>query len=424
MRRRWLGGIGMLLALALVAAACGEDEGAALPDEIVVGHLSYHTGDFGVVGPWFDASTDFAIALINEDPPLGIPLRAIHQDIGTIGEAAAAQKLLEQDGTTVLLNPAHNYGAYRDFMLDWQAENNLPLMPSVHGGSISSDIGGIASEPIMRGAPMDTAQATAALIVARDQGAQAIALMATEVEGSQLQMDSATQVAVDMGLNVVLELNVPPDQASYRAEIERIGDSGADWLLFFSQAPTGGTVVKQAAEAGLSLNIIGTSEWTGGEFPEGATMEAINQHRTVWVSAFSPVDSPAWTFYEPKWTAQYAGVVDQPAENSYTIQYYDVINVTALAIEKAGSLDANLWIPAMREVAMAPGTVCYSYGECVTHVRAGTDIDYFGVTGDMNYTDTGVVTGAFAMWEWQDEATLNKVLDVDGDEVLSLDIYG
>ena len=64
-------------------------------DPIKVGHLSYHTGDFASVGPWFDGIADFTIQIINEDPPLGRPFEAVHDDIGTVGEAQVARKLVE-----------------------------------------------------------------------------------------------------------------------------------------------------------------------------------------------------------------------------------------------------------------------------------------------------------------------------------------
>jgi hypothetical protein len=44
----------------------------------------------------------------------------------------------------------------------------------------------------------------------------------------------------------------------------------------------------------------------------------------------------------------------------------------------------------MHEVGEAPGTVCYNYGECLALIRAGTDIDYEGITGSGTYTEGGV----------------------------------
>jgi hypothetical protein len=113
-------------------------------------------------------------------------------------------------------------------------------------------------------------------------------------------------------------------------------------------------------------------------------MDALKQHTKVLISGFSYADAPAWDFHQPLYAAEATKVEalkNLPAENSYDIQYYDLLTLTALAIEKGCSTDAAKWIPAMREVAMGPGTECYSYGECLKLIRAGQGVDYSGVPG-------------------------------------------
>ena len=378
--------------------AGGPQEKATGP--IKVGHLTYHTGPFADVGPWFDGITEFTVSVINEDPPLGRKLVVVNQDIGTIGEAQAARKLLEQDGCEILLNPAHEYLSYRDWILGYLKQHDSPIMPTVHGGSIRADIGGIPTEPIFRGAPMDSGQSVAAVIKAKQEGSKSVVLMATEVEGSQLQLEAAVKAAKAIGLNVVDTISVVPEQTSYRSEISRIANANPDALLFFSQAQDGGTVVKQTAEAGLSLLIIGTTEWLGEAFPQTATESALKAHKHVWISGFSYVDGPAFADYKARLAAsKWASVVGQP-ENSYNIQYYDVLVVTALAIEAAKSTKASKWAPKVREVAMGPGKKVYTYKEGLAAIRAGQAIDYSGCTGEFDYGPTGTVSGLYGIFEW------------------------
>ena len=388
---------------------------------IKVGHLSYHTGPFAEVGPWFDGITDFTLGIINEDPPLGRPLIAIHQDIGTIGEAAAARKLIQKEGVEILLNPAHEYASYRDGMTQYLKANNSPLMPSVHGGGIQKDIGGVPEEPIFRGAPMDSGQATAAVLKAKQEGAKRVVLVATEIEGSQLQLEAAIHASKMIGLNIVDEISVGSEQPSYRAEVNRISKSNPDTMLIFSQAQDGGTIVKQLAEAGLSLKIIGTTEWMSDAFPNTATKEALKQHKEVWVSGFSYVDGPAFDFYKPRLeSSKYAKIVNELA-NSYNIQYYDVLVVTALAIEKAGSTVASEWAKQVRKVAMGHGKKVYTYKEGIDAIRSGQQIDYSGLTGEFDYSATGTVSGLYGIFEWQN-GKLVKISSVDGKAVLDNDL--
>jgi ABC-type branched-subunit amino acid transport system substrate-binding protein len=335
------------------------------------------------VGPFFDGAVEFGIGVISEDPPLGRELEAVNQDLGTVGEAQAARRLIEGEGVQVLLNPAHEYLSYRDFMLGYLEENNAPLMPSVHGGAIEREIGGVPEEPLFRGSPMDSAQAVAAVLQAQEEGAETVAILATEIAGSQLQKEAAVCAAESVGLEVVTTLDVQPELATYRTEVSRIGDADPDALLMFSQAEDGGTIVKQAAEAGLSLLTIGTTEWLQSAFPETATSSALEQHEKVLIAGFTYVEGSAWDFYEPRWTeSEYAEFAD--AQNSYAMQYYDTLVLTALAIEAAGSLEASAWTEAMRDVAMGPGEKVYTYQDGIEALRAGEDIDYSGVTGEMD----------------------------------------
>jgi ABC-type branched-subunit amino acid transport system substrate-binding protein len=392
--------------------------------DILLGHMTYRTGEFADVGPWFEAVTELPLSVINEDPPLGRPIVAIHEDIGTIGEAAAARKLIESDGVEILFGPAHGYLSYRDFALDQVATNDGPLMPSVHGGSIEAQYGGTVEEPIMRASPQDSGQASAALLYAQELGAQNIVIVATELAGSQLQKTAALSAAEQLGLNVVLELDIASLQPSYRDVINRIAGVEQDAVFIASQAQDGGTFVKQAAEGGNSWTIMGTSEWLGDAFAAAATIEAIDQHEAVVITGFSYADGPAFDFYAPLYEAAAAGneaLENLPPENPYNIQYWDSIMVTALAIEQAGSTNVSDWVPAMREVAMAPGESCATYPECLALIRAGTDVDYSGITGEVDWTDTGVVSGIFGVFEWTSLTTLEQVTVLDGTAVFELE---
>lgn len=401
-----------LVVCSTVVFANGQPE----DDSVILGNLTNHTGPFGNFGVMFDAAVDLSFEAINADPPLGTPWVAIHQDVGTIGEAQATRKLIESDGADIILNISHEYPSYRDWVMSVIAETGLPLMPSVHGGGIRGDWGGTAAEPLFRGGPMDQSQAVAAMVQAKNDGAERVALLATEIEGSQAQMEAAILAAELMGLEIVDTLNVQPEQANYRSEIARIANSNPDTLVAFTQAQDGGTIVKQSAEAGLSLRIVGTIEWTGDAFASTATYDAMAQHKSVVFAGFTYVDGPAYADFSQRWID--AGYLDiaQP-ENSYIIQFWDLLNVSALAVEKAGEVNASSWQAAMRDVAMAPGVKVNTYQEGIDALRAGKDIDWEGVTGSFDYNETGMVSGNFGIFKW-DDGSLVKIKDLDGAEVL------
>lgn len=407
---------GLVLAGGLGAVA----PAAAQDSEILVGHLTYHTGEFGAFGPFFDGVTEMVLSQINQDPPLGMPLRAIHQDIGTVGEARAARKLVDQDGVQILLNPAHSYLSYREFMLETVAEAGLPLMPSVHGGAIEGDIGGVAEEPIFRGSPLDTANGVAGMIHAAEQGFTSVVVVATEVAGSQLQKEAAVAAAEALGLEVLGEFDIESGQGNYRSVVSRVARLEPDAVIMFSSPNVGGSFVKNAAEAGESWYIVGSGEWQETEFHDTATPSALGQHQAVVFAANAHADNPAWQpFAEFASSSEWAEDIGD-VSNSYVIQYFDLLVASALAIEAAGDLNVTSWTDAMYEVTGGEGEVVYTYADGLAALRAGNPINYDGVTGSMEYTDTGVVSGLFGIFNWQD-AELAQVATVDGDQVLAID---
>jgi len=374
--------------------------------DIQVGHLTYHTGEYGGFGEFFDAVTDFSLEVINDDPPLGRKLVPIHQDIGTIGEARAARKLIDSENVDVLLNAAHSYMSYRDYVLEKVAGDSVPLMPSVHGGAIEAQYGGNPTEPLFRGSPMDSAQGAAALLHAKNAGKSSIVLVATEAAGSQLQKNAAEKAAGKLGIEILGTVDIQPNQANYRS---------------VSAPADGGSFVKNAAEAGNSWFIIGTSEWQEPGFISTATMSAVEKHEEVVLAAFSNDESPAWEYYKPRAEAsKYADAIGD-VSNSYAIQYFDLLVATALAIEKTGTIEAASWADAMHDVTAGDGEVVYTYADGIAALRAGKDINYDGVTGTMEYTDTGVVAGIFGIFKWASEEKLERVAVADGKAVLELD---
>ena len=400
------------------------EEEAVVEEEVAepiqVGHLSYHTGPFGHVGPQFDGATNFPIDLINENPPLGRTVTAIHQDIGTIGEPAAARKLVQNQKVEVLLNPAHEYMAYRDWILEYIKDHGTPMMPSVHGGAIDRQYGGTPEEPMFRGSPMDSTQGVATAIQAQEAGAKSVVIMASETAGMQMQREAAAKAAEELGMTVLLQIDFMPEQTSYRSEVSKAQDKNPDALLVFGAAEDGGVIVKNAAELGMSLIIIGATDWLFEEFPKIATMSAINQHKAVWAVGFTYADTPAWDFYEREWNnSVYSGLSD--AANSYTMQYYDLLNVTMLAIQAAGTTEAGKWAEYVEVVAEGPGKKVYTYQEGIEALKNGEEIDYSGVTGEMNYTDTGVVGGSYGVYEWENTTTMNRVNVLEGQPIVDLD---
>ena len=204
----------------------------AAAEPVKVGELAYYTGDFGAYGVSLTNDIAFPInEVINLDPPLGRPWTLISEDIGTVGEAQAARKLVEEVGVEILVSPAHGFRNYRQEFLGWVAENDAPLGPSVHGGTIPGNVGGTAEEPIFRAQGLDEGLGVYGMLFAESLGAQTVVVFATEVEGFQLAADADENAADLLGIEVLARINVPSLGDSYLTEAQQIADLAPDVII-------------------------------------------------------------------------------------------------------------------------------------------------------------------------------------------------
>lgn len=435
-----------IMVLGLVAAACGSsgspdpsatagatagattgatgspDTGSTEP--VAVCELAYYTGEFAPYGESLTADVVFPIKeVINLDPPLGRTWETYHEDLGTVGEAQAARTCLEQHGAEIVVSIAHGYRTYRDFMIEWWQENDSPLGPSVHGGAIPGNLGGKATEPIFRAQGLDEGLGMSGSLYAESIGAKSLVVFATQVEGFQLAAEAAVKAAEALGIEVLARIDVPAEQPSYRAEAQRIAGLKPDAVIVQAGSVESATLIKQAAEAGLSLNWIGETGWIQPEFIKTLGTGPIASQKGIGFAAFSyNQDTPAWEFYQPLWDNT-PGYGDKfgPATDLYHFSTYDLLVQTALAVEYGGSYKASDWAPAMFAVGDAPGEVCYTYADCLKLIREGKDVDYEGITGPGTYTDGGVnaVVQSYTPFEADGSAGKPVILDAErGLEIL------
>lgn len=430
MKKRAITTLAFLVLFSLIVVACGDDEGGEIAttgnveettttgdtvEPIVVGDLAYFTGAFAPYGPALAAEAQFPwLEVINEDPPLGRPVEVIHEDIGTIGEGQAARKLIEQDHVDILLSPAHEYLTYRDWIREVIAEEDRPLMPTVHGGVIPGNLGGTAEEPIFRAQGLDEGLGVTDVLYAQSIGVESVVIFVTQVAGFQMAADAAEKACEELGIEVLDRIDAAEEQTSYRAEVQRISDLNPDAVIAQSSAVEGGTLIKQASEAGLSLYWIGESSWARPEFINTMTTAPIATQAAIVFPGFAAdTSTPAWEFFQPLWDNNPEYAQYNPASDPFAFTTYDLGVITALAIEQAGSLNASDWARAMYEVTDPPGTLCYTYLECLGLIRAGEDIDYHGVTGPGSFSGNGVNAVTPSVTPFNEDGSMGDPIELD-----------
>ena len=405
-------GVGIATA-ALMAAALPGVVAAQEGEPVAVCELAYLTGDFSELGPTL--SNDVVVPaenVINLDPPLGRPWEVFHEDlVGGTEEAQAYRRCVDQHGAEVVVSIAHGYRTYRDQFLEGVAENDGPVSPSIHGGSIPSNLGGTPEEPIFRAQGSDEGLGHGAVIKAADLGAEDVVIFATEIEGFQLAANGAEGALPAKGIALAERLNVPPGEASYRTSAQSIADLDPDAVIVQGDAVDAAILIKGALEAGYTGNWIGETGMALPQFIDALGIEPIAANDSIGFVAFGAnKTTPAWDFYSAMWTEANADNPEdfQNPDDPYHFSAYDVLVQTALAAEAAGTYDASAWAPAMREVVSAPGEVCYTYADCLALIREGQEVDYEGVTGSGDFSEHGFNSVSAAYIQYGEDGTTGE----------------
>jgi len=417
-------GIGIATA-ALIASALPGVVAAQEGEPVAVCELAYLTGDFSELGP--SLSNDLIVPaenVINLDPPLGRPWAMFHEDlIGGGGEAQAYRRCVDQHGAEVVISIAHGYRSYRDQYLEGVAENDGPVSPSVHGGSIPSNLGGNSAEPIFRAQGSDEALGHGAVIKASDFGAEDVVIFAAEIEGFQLAANGAEGALPAKDIELAARLNVPPGEATYRTSAQSIADLDPDAVIVQADAVDAAILIKGALEAGYTGHWIGETGMSLPEFIQTLGTEPIAANDSIGFAAFgADKTTPAWDEYSAVWTEANANNKEdwQDPDNPYHFSAYDILIQTALAAELAGTYDASAWAPAMREVVSAPGEVCYNYADCLALIRDKQDIDYEGVTGSGDFTEFGFNSVSATYSQYGEDGSLGDPEVLAPEDLLAL----
>jgi branched-chain amino acid transport system substrate-binding protein len=413
-----------LLATAFGGAVVAQDEA----EPVQVCELAYYTGGFASYGPSLTNDVRFVIdEVINTDPPLERPWELISEDIGDSMEGQAAKRCIEKHGAEIIVSIAHQYRNYRDYMIEQWAENDAPLAPTIHGGAIPGNLGGNVGEPLFRAQGVDDMLGVSGALYADSIGAENVVIFATEVEGFQLAANAAEKATAALGLNLLARFAAPAEQASYRADAQKIFDLDPDAVLVQAGSVESANLIKSAAEAGLALNWIGETGWSEAEFISSLGTDPIPTQEAIGFAAFAPnFDSPGWQFYEELWNTQEGcteGVAECPpydATTPYAFSGYDLLVHTALAIEQAGSYNVSDWVPAMYAVGDESGEACYLYADCLALLREGKAINYDGATGPATYTETGVNAVTPSYQPFNDDGTKGDIVHLDADKGLEI----
>ena len=408
-----------VLALGLVAAACGDDEGGtsttAAPTTAVgradgileIGTILPETGDLAVLGPPMIGAVNMALRDINDAGGVfGQPLVLIPADDGTnedIANAAVDGHLAA--GVDGIVGAASSRVSLA--VIDKiSGSQTLQCSPSNTGSVFTTydDNGGY----YIRTAPPDNLQAQALGDLITTDGFTDVAIIAlNDAYGQGFAGDLETQLVAN-GATVVANVAYDPNGSVFDADVQQIADAQPEAVALIAFPDTASLVLQAMIEQGVGpadLQIYLTDGTQSSDL--AAKVDPANAAALEGVKGTAPSAAPpggaAW------FGAAFAAFAPAGTDTIFASYAYDCLIIFALAAETAGTDDPTVWVDEVNGVTK-DGEKCDNYAACLALIAAGTDIDYDGASGVLNFTDAGE-PGAGYYDYWHFDATGAVVVD-------------
>jgi branched-chain amino acid transport system substrate-binding protein len=247
---------------------------------------------------------------------------------------------------------------------------------------------------VFRVAPSDAYQGSALAKLAYDAGYRKLAVTYSNDDynaGIAGVFEKAFQA---LGGTVTTSQRHEPNKASYRSEVATMSGSGAEALAIFAYyGGSGITIIRNSLENGLFGKFIAAD----GMFDQSVIDQigADNLRGNIMISqSASDYGDVSYKLFADAFKA----TGKDPAA-PYAAHGYDAAFLMALAIEQAGSADRSKIAAALRAVANAPGEVIRpgEWKKAKELIAAGTDINYEGASGSVEFDAAGDVAGIYSV---------------------------
>jgi branched-chain amino acid transport system substrate-binding protein len=368
-----------------------------------IGTILPETGDLAILGAPMISAVNMALANINDaGGVLGQPLQLLRGDSGTnedIANAAADTELAA--GVDGIVGAASSRISL-SIIDKITGSQTLMCSPSNTGSVFTTydDNGGY----YIRTAPPDSLQGQALGDLVTSDGYSDVAIIALNDAYGQGFADTLALQLEANGATVVANVAYDPNGTVFDADVQQVADAHPEAVVLIAFPDTGSLVLQSMIEQGIGpaeVQIYVTDGLQGSDLP--TKVDPANPGILDGVKGTAPSAAPpggaAWF---PQAYAEFAPGVD----TIFAAYAYDCLVIFALAAETAGTDDPAIWVNEVNGVT-EDGEKCDSFEACVDLIHEGTDIDYDGASGALNFVDAGEPgAGFYDVWHFDDQGAI------------------
>ncbi|WP_331687154.1 ABC transporter substrate-binding protein [Consotaella aegiceratis] len=374
---------------AVAAGALTAGRAGAQEADIKVGFIGGITGPIESMAPAIQAGAKLAVDQANQGGGLssGGTFSLDVGDTGCIDAAKAsdvADRVINSDGVVAIVGALCSGATIA-------AANSAAIPAGVVMVSPASTSPAVTAlddnDLVFRTAASDAYQGEVLARVVQKNGIDNVAVTYVNNDYGK-GFAEAFQAAFEAEGGTILASEAHEDgKADYRAEIGSLASTGAEALIVLAYVDgSGGRIAQQAMEAGDFDVFVGGDGMVGpaiASVPEGGSKLILTHpgsSETPGTALFS--DAAKAAGFDP-------GAV-------YAATSYDATFALLLALEKTGGKKEGL-SDALREVSTEPGETILpgEWEKAVKLISEGTDINYEGASGSLEFDDNGDVPGVY-----------------------------
>ena len=385
-----------------------EEDATCQNDTLIVGSMLPATGDLAFLGPPEFAGVEKALLEIEAGGGvLGSPVTYIEGDSGDTTTDIASQTVDSQlaQGVQAIIGAASSGVSLTvidkitsNGVVQFSPANTAPALTTYPDNGL-----------YFRVSPSDVLQGAVIAADAINSGIESMAVIARQDPYGEGLKDAVVKDFGAAGGTITADLLYDPAAPSFEAEVAEIVASG----------PQAVTVIGFEETTKLLQEMIKQSAG-----PQDIQIFLVDGN----ISTTAYEDFPADTMTGVRATVP-SGEADLTAFNesllevdpdltdfAYGAQSYDATMLIALAAQAAGCGDGTSIAEFLPQVAGNGGEQCSTWADCVALLDAGSDIDFQGVTGPVDFNEYGdLAQGTISINEYTSNTEFEEIGKVTAD---------
>lgn len=367
--------------------------GTPSTEPLKIGTLLPETGSLAFLGPPEFAAVDLAVQEVNAaGGVLGQPVVTVKGDSGdtSTDTANVTTDRLLSEGVQAIVGAA-------------SSGVSLSVIDKIANAGVVQFSPANTSDKFVcypdrgmyfRTAPTDVLQAQALVDIMAGDGVQRVSILALNDPYGTGLANNTKRFLEEAGIpaDQIQLIIYDPQAQSFNAELDDVKNFDPDGIavIGFDESKR---ILTRMAEIGIGPSdkfVYGTDGNMGNALGEGLPAGLIEGMKGT-----APM-----TELSDDFKARVRSIDPALVDLNYSAEAYDAVVIIALAAEVAKSTN-GVDIAASINGVTSEGEVCSTFAECLALVQAGTDIDYDGVTGPLEFVAAGEPSvGSYAVLEF------------------------